>query len=73
MVPRCWRTVARLKTRQVVGVVSPGAKAVSAAFAPYPTISGQAASGTRPAKGRGALKDHRGPVLVVFGADAAAW
>lgn len=61
--------VARLKPARVVGVVAPGAKDVSAAFAPHLTVvqrqplgTGHAARAALPA-----LKGHTGPVLVVFG------
>ena len=69
MVRHVLETVARLKPAKVVGVVSPGAKAVSAAFAPYPTVVQAKPLGTGHATraALGALKDHRGPVLVVFG------
>jgi bifunctional UDP-N-acetylglucosamine pyrophosphorylase/glucosamine-1-phosphate N-acetyltransferase len=69
MVRHVLATVARLKPAKVVGVVSPGAKAVSAAFAPYPTVIQAKPLGTGHATraALGALKGHRGPVLVVFG------
>src|SRR5262245_31881058 len=58
-----------LKPSRIVGVVSPGAKAVTAAFAPHPTVvqrkprgTGDAAKAALPA-----LRGHRGPVVVVFG------
>ena len=61
----------RLKPTRIVGVVSPGAGDVTAAFAPYPTVvqrkprgTGDAAKAALPV-----LKGHRGPVLVVY-ADA---
>jgi bifunctional UDP-N-acetylglucosamine pyrophosphorylase / glucosamine-1-phosphate N-acetyltransferase len=69
MVRHVLETVARLKPAKVVGVVSPGAKAVQAAFAPYPTVVQAKPLGTGDATkaALGALKAHRGPVLVVFG------
>ncbi len=61
--------VARLKPAKVVGVVAPGAKAVSAAFSPYPTVVQRQALGTGHAARTAlpALAGHSGPVLVVFG------
>ena len=59
----------RLKPARVVGVIAPGAKAVAAAFAPHPTVVQSRPLGTGDATkaALGALKGHRGPVLVVFG------
>jgi bifunctional UDP-N-acetylglucosamine pyrophosphorylase / glucosamine-1-phosphate N-acetyltransferase len=61
--------VARLKPARVIGVVAPGGRDVSAAFAPHVTVvqrqplgTGHAARAALPA-----LKGHVGPVLVVFG------
>jgi bifunctional UDP-N-acetylglucosamine pyrophosphorylase/glucosamine-1-phosphate N-acetyltransferase len=61
----------RLKPARIVGVVGPGAKAVAAAFAPYPTAVQRKPLGTGHATraALGALKGHRGSVLVVY-ADA---
>lgn len=61
--------VGRLKPARVVGVISPGAGAVAAAFAPHPTVVQKRPLGTGDAAkaALGALKGHRGPVLVVFG------
>jgi bifunctional UDP-N-acetylglucosamine pyrophosphorylase/glucosamine-1-phosphate N-acetyltransferase len=61
--------VGRLKPGRIVGVVSPGAAAVAAAFAPHRTVVQKRAAGTGDAAkaALGALKGHRGPVLVVFG------
>jgi bifunctional UDP-N-acetylglucosamine pyrophosphorylase/glucosamine-1-phosphate N-acetyltransferase len=71
MVRHVLENAARLKPARIVGVVSPGAKDVAAAFAPHPTVvqrkprgTGDAAKAALPA-----LKGHRGPVLVVY-ADA---
>jgi len=63
--------VARLRPSRIVGVVSPGAKDVTAAFAPYSTVVQRKplARVTPPRPRSGALKGHRGPVLVVY-ADA---
>src|SRR5476649_1145968 len=60
---------ARLKPSKVIGVVAPGAKAVSAAFAPHTAVVQAKPLGTGDAAkaALGALKGHRGPVLVVFG------
>ncbi len=61
--------VGRLKPSRIVGVVSPAAAAVAAAFAPHRTVVQKRAAGTGNAAkaALGALKGHRGPVLVVFG------
>ena len=61
--------VGRLKPSRIVGVISPGASAVAAAFAPHPTVVQKRPVGTGDAAkaALGALKGHRGPVLVVFG------
>jgi bifunctional UDP-N-acetylglucosamine pyrophosphorylase/glucosamine-1-phosphate N-acetyltransferase len=58
-----------LKPAQIVGVVAPGAKAVAEAFAPHPTVVQRKPLGTGHATrtALGALRGHRGPVLVVFG------
>jgi bifunctional UDP-N-acetylglucosamine pyrophosphorylase/glucosamine-1-phosphate N-acetyltransferase len=71
MVRHVLENVARLKPARVVGVVSPGAKDVAAAFAPYPTVVQRQPLGTGHATkaALGALEGHRGPVLVVY-ADA---
>lgn len=60
---------ARLKPSRIVGVISPGADAVAAAFAPHPTAVQRRPLGTADAAmaALGALKGHRGPVLVAFG------
>jgi len=60
---------ARLKPAKVVGVVAPGALKVAAAFAPHPTVVQARPLGTGDATkaALGALKGHRGPVLVIFG------
>jgi bifunctional UDP-N-acetylglucosamine pyrophosphorylase / glucosamine-1-phosphate N-acetyltransferase len=62
-------TVARLKPARIVGVVAPGAKAVAEAFAPHATVVQRKSLGTAHATkaALGALKGHRGPVLVVYG------
>jgi len=59
----------RLKPSRVVGVIAPGAKAVAQAFAPHPSVVQKRPVGTGDAAkaALGALKGHRGPVLVVFG------
>jgi bifunctional UDP-N-acetylglucosamine pyrophosphorylase/glucosamine-1-phosphate N-acetyltransferase len=61
--------VDRLEPSRIVGVVSPGAAAVVAAFAPHRTVVQKRPAGTGDAAkaALGALKGHRGPVLVVFG------
>ncbi len=71
MVRHVLENVARLKPAKVVGVVAPGAKDVAAAFAPHPTAVQRQPLGTGHATkaALGALKGHRGPVLVVY-ADA---
>jgi bifunctional UDP-N-acetylglucosamine pyrophosphorylase/glucosamine-1-phosphate N-acetyltransferase len=71
MVRHVLENVARLKPAKVVGVVAPSARDVAAAFAPYPTVVQRKALGTGHATraALGALKGHRGPVLVVY-ADA---
>jgi bifunctional UDP-N-acetylglucosamine pyrophosphorylase / glucosamine-1-phosphate N-acetyltransferase len=71
MVRHVLENVSRLKPARIVGVVSPGAKDVGAAFAPHPTVVQRQALGTGHAAkaALGALKGHRGPVLVVY-ADA---
>src|SRR5207249_12110611 len=71
MVRHVLENVARLRPSRIVGVVSPGAKNVVAAFAPYPTAVQRKPLGTGHATkaALGALKGHRGPVLVVY-ADA---
>src|SRR3981081_4052644 len=63
--------VSRLRPARVVGVVAPGARDVAAAFAPHPTAVQRRPRGTGDATkaALGALKGHRGPVLVVY-ADA---
>ena len=69
MVRHVLDNVARLKPSRIVGVVAPGAKEVAAAFAPHPTVVQRRPLGTGHATkaALGALKGHRGPVLVVFG------
>ena len=61
--------VGRLKPSRIVGVISPGAGTVAAAFAPHPTVVQKRPMGTGDAAkaALGALAGHRGPVLVVFG------
>jgi bifunctional UDP-N-acetylglucosamine pyrophosphorylase/glucosamine-1-phosphate N-acetyltransferase len=61
--------VGRLKPSRIVGVISPGAGAVAAAFAPHSTVVQKRPVGTGDAAkaALGALAGHRGPVLVVFG------
>lgn len=61
--------VGRLKPSRIVGVISPGAKAVAHAFAPHPSAVQRRPVGTGDAAkaALGALKGHQGPVLVVFG------
>jgi bifunctional UDP-N-acetylglucosamine pyrophosphorylase/glucosamine-1-phosphate N-acetyltransferase len=61
--------VGRLKPSRIVGVISPGAKVVAHAFAPHPAVIQRRPLGTGDAAkaALGALKGHRGPVLVVFG------
>jgi bifunctional UDP-N-acetylglucosamine pyrophosphorylase/glucosamine-1-phosphate N-acetyltransferase len=67
MVRHVLENVARLKPSRIVGVVSPGARNVTAAFAPYRTVVQRRPLGTGHATkaALGALKGHRGPVLVV--------
>jgi bifunctional UDP-N-acetylglucosamine pyrophosphorylase/glucosamine-1-phosphate N-acetyltransferase len=71
MVRHVLDNASRLKPARIVGVVSPGAKDVAAAFAPHPTAVQRKPLGTANAAKAAlpALKGHRGPVLVVF-ADA---
>lgn len=71
MVRHVLENVRRLKPARIVGVVSPGAREVAAAFAPHPTVIQRRPRGTGDAAkaALAALKGHRGPVLVVF-ADA---
>jgi bifunctional UDP-N-acetylglucosamine pyrophosphorylase/glucosamine-1-phosphate N-acetyltransferase len=59
----------RLKPSRVVGVIAPGAKTVAQAFAPHPSVVQRRPLGTGDAAkaALGALRGHRGPVLVVFG------
>lgn len=61
--------VDKLKPARVVGVVAPGAKAVAEAFHPHRSVVQDRPLGTGHAAkaALGALKGHRGPVLVVFG------
>src|SRR6188768_3190421 len=61
--------VGRLKPSLIVGVISPGAAAVAATFAPHRTVVQKQPVGTGDAAkaALGALKGHQGPVLVVFG------
>ncbi|MDP1838287.1 MAG: bifunctional UDP-N-acetylglucosamine diphosphorylase/glucosamine-1-phosphate N-acetyltransferase GlmU [Reyranella sp.] len=61
--------VGRLKPSRIVGVISPGAAVVAEAFAPHRTVVQKRPLGTGDAAkaALGALKGHRGPVLVVFG------
>jgi bifunctional UDP-N-acetylglucosamine pyrophosphorylase / glucosamine-1-phosphate N-acetyltransferase len=68
MVRHVLETVGRLKPAKVVGVVAPGAKAVAQAFAPHPAVVQTKPLGTGHATraALGALKDHLGPVLVVY-------
>jgi bifunctional UDP-N-acetylglucosamine pyrophosphorylase / glucosamine-1-phosphate N-acetyltransferase len=71
MVRHVLENVGRLRPARVVGVVAPGAREVAAAFAPHPTAVQRRPLGTGDATkaALGALKGHRGPVLVVY-ADA---
>src|SRR5262249_2919306 len=71
MVRHVLENVRRLKPARVVGVVAPGAREVAAAFAAHPRVVQRQARGTGHAAkaALGALKGHRGPVLVVY-ADA---
>lgn len=59
----------QLKAARIVGVVAPGARDVAAAFAPNVTVVQNKPLGTGHAAkaALGALKGHKGPVLVVFG------
>src|SRR5262245_1174744 len=68
MVRHVLQTVSRLKPNRVVGVVAPGADAVASAFAPYPTVVQNKPLGTGHAarSALGALRGHRGLVLVVY-------
>lgn len=61
-------SVTRLKPARVVGVVAPGAAAVTQAFLPHPTVVQQRPQGTGDAAkaALAALKGHRGPILVVY-------
>ncbi|MBS0223288.1 MAG: bifunctional UDP-N-acetylglucosamine diphosphorylase/glucosamine-1-phosphate N-acetyltransferase GlmU [Proteobacteria bacterium] len=61
-------SVTRLKPARLVGVVAPGAAAVSQAFFPHPTVVQQRPLGTGDAAkaALAALKGHRGPILVVY-------
>ena len=58
-----------LEAAKIVGVVAPGARDVAAAFAPHTTVVQNRPLGTGHAAkaALGALKGHKGPVLVVFG------
>jgi bifunctional UDP-N-acetylglucosamine pyrophosphorylase/glucosamine-1-phosphate N-acetyltransferase len=69
MVHHVLHAVSRLKPGRVVGVVAPGAGAVAAAFAPHPTVVQNKPLGTGHAarSALGALRGHRGPLLVVYG------
>jgi bifunctional UDP-N-acetylglucosamine pyrophosphorylase/glucosamine-1-phosphate N-acetyltransferase len=71
MVRHVLENVSRLRPARIVGVVAPGAREVAAAFAPHPTSVQRKPLGTGDAAkaALGALKGHRGPVLVVY-ADA---
>jgi bifunctional UDP-N-acetylglucosamine pyrophosphorylase/glucosamine-1-phosphate N-acetyltransferase len=71
MVRHVLENVQRLKPSRTVGVVAPGAREVARAFAPHPTVVQRRPLGTGHAAkaALGALKGHRGPVLVVY-ADA---
>src|SRR5215813_15440585 len=71
MVRHVLETAERLKANRIVGVIAPGAKAVAQAFAPHATVVQKQPLGTGHAAkaALGALKGHRGPVLVVY-ADA---
>jgi bifunctional UDP-N-acetylglucosamine pyrophosphorylase / glucosamine-1-phosphate N-acetyltransferase len=71
MLRHVMENVRRLKPARIVGVVSPGARDVAAAFAPHPTVVQRRPRGTGDAAKTSlpALKGHRGPVLVVY-ADA---
>jgi bifunctional UDP-N-acetylglucosamine pyrophosphorylase/glucosamine-1-phosphate N-acetyltransferase len=69
MVRHVLENVALLNPSRIVGVVAPGADAVSEAFAPHPTVvQGEPLGTGHAAKAAlGMLEGHRGPVLVVFG------
>jgi bifunctional UDP-N-acetylglucosamine pyrophosphorylase/glucosamine-1-phosphate N-acetyltransferase len=71
MVRHVLDNVERLKPSRIIGVVSPGAKDVTAAFAPHRTVVQNKPLGTGHATKAAlrALKGHRGLVLVVY-ADA---
>jgi bifunctional UDP-N-acetylglucosamine pyrophosphorylase/glucosamine-1-phosphate N-acetyltransferase len=71
MVRHVLENVARLRPSRIVGVVAPGARKVAQAFTPHPTVVQRRPLGTGHATkaALGALKGHRGPVLVVY-ADA---
>ena len=68
MVRHVLENVRCLRPARVVGVVAPGARDVAAAFAPHPTAVQRRPLGTGDATkaALGALKGHRGPVLVVY-------
>lgn len=61
--------VGRLEPSRIVGVIAPGAKVVAQALAPHPAVIQRRPVGTGDAAkaALGALKGHRGSVLVVFG------
>jgi len=61
--------VGKLRPERVIGVIAPGAEAVSQAFAPHATVVQTTPLGTGHAAkaALAALKGHAGPVLVVFG------
>lgn len=71
MVRHVLDNVERLNPSRIIGVVSPGAKDVTAAFAPHRTVVQSKPLGTGHATKAAlrALKGHRGLVLVVY-ADA---
>lgn len=71
MVQHVLETVAHLKPARIVGVVSPGAMQVAAAFGACPTVEQRQPLGTGDATKAAldALVGHHGPVLVVY-ADA---
>jgi bifunctional UDP-N-acetylglucosamine pyrophosphorylase/glucosamine-1-phosphate N-acetyltransferase len=62
-------SVSRLRPAKVIGIVAPGADAVTAAFAPHPTAVQRKALGTGDAVKAAlpGLRGHSGPVLVVYG------
>jgi bifunctional UDP-N-acetylglucosamine pyrophosphorylase/glucosamine-1-phosphate N-acetyltransferase len=68
MVHHVLDSVARLKPARIVGIVSPGAATVAAAFAPHPTAIQRQPLGTGDATKAAlpALEGHEGPVLVVY-------